>query len=92
MTLELRKLLSLSTGHVTDPATREMLNDNTSENYPTLGGSTHYGWFVYANEENHYNIPADLWACMVFARLHGADYILFDCDAGPVEGLPWVEF
>lgn len=93
---ETRKLLVLSTGHVTDPATRKMLTETSPDNYPTLGGSTHYGWFCYASDENdgvgRDRIPDDLWACMLFARANGADYILFDADGDQVDGLPWVEF
>jgi len=44
-----------------------------------------YGWWVWANvEDGRDNMPADLIACLDYAREHGCRWILFDCD-GPLE-------
>lgn len=89
---ETRKLLVLSTGHVTSPETRAALDDGFDQ-WPCSGGRTEYGWLCYAHDENCGDtIPADLWACMVFARSEGCDYILFDADADQIDALPWVDF
>lgn len=37
------------------------------------------------------DMPADLWACMAFARALGCEYILFDADAATLDGLPTFE-
>ena len=52
------------------------------------GGRTRYGWFVYATNEKLDGLPSDLQAVCAYARRRGADYILFDCDAVPMEDLP----
>lgn len=58
---------------------------------PINVASTIYGWFVPAREVDdptQAKLPADLLAAMKFARAHGFDHILFDCDASSVEALP----
>lgn len=90
--IETHKLLVLSTGHLTSPETRATL-DAGFDQWPCSGGRTAYGWFCYAHDENCGDtIPPDLWACMVFARTAGCQYILFDMDAEQIDALPWVEF
>ena len=101
---EIRKMLALSTGHLTKE-TRDWLaagdltglagaQDGTP--YGAVGG---YGWFVYAHDDNTSfpsathapdgEYPADLWTCFVKARELGCDYIMFDCDWGELEDLPF---
>jgi hypothetical protein len=98
-----RKFLDLSTAHVS-VETRDWLNaqglvaalaESGDDPTPAIPIARHaYGWFVYADEEVMQSdkpplgIPADLWICMKIARVHDCEYILFDADAGKIEGLP----
>jgi hypothetical protein len=52
------------------------------------GGKTRYGWFIYAPEDAVEGLPEDLMAVQRRAREQGAEYVLFDCDAAPIPGLP----
>ncbi|PPQ35581.1 hypothetical protein SAMN06265338_12616 [Rhodoblastus acidophilus] len=70
------KLMPLSTGHLC-AETREWLSDRPADGWPILGGVTEYGYFVHCPEEIQ-ELPADLWACILFATSKGAEYILFD--------------
>lgn len=93
----LRAFLDLSTGHLTH-RTRRWLDGLDWVNEGPFGASTSYGWFIYAHDDDVCQpsaphappgrFPADLWACMCRANELGADYLLFDCDAMEVEGLP----
>ena len=53
-----------------------------------LASGMRYGWFVYADEEPGEGIPEDLTAVFRLARQRGCEYVLFDCDAIPLEDLP----
>ena len=53
-----------------------------------LGGATRYGWFIYASEEPAPPIPDDLIDVFHHARRHGCEYVLFDCDAPFIDGVP----
>ncbi len=88
----LRSFMDLSTAHLS-LSTREWLERCAIEdNYSHWVASTPYGFFTYCDEENaEDSIPADAFACMTYARQHGADYILFDRDADQLTDLPTFE-
>ncbi len=84
------KMLDLSTAHLS-PVTRElMFNDAADAIYYGKGD---YGWFVHVPEKDHENrgigehCPHDLASCLVYAQEQGAQWIMFDCDAGYVTAL-----
>ena len=83
----------IATAHLST-ATAAMLDEwcaAATSDRPINVASTIYGWFVPAREVDdptQAKLPADLLAAMKFARAHGFDHILFDCDAGSVEALP----
>ena len=52
------------------------------------GGRTRYGWLVYAPEDAAGGLPDDLAPVLIAARAQAAEYVLFDCDAPPLPGLP----
>lgn len=92
MTLEFRKTLMLTTGHLTE-ATAKMLDTTPAKDWPVIGGPYGtYGWQMYAHDDNDGTIPDDLWAVCEFANANGADLVVFDCDANPVDGLPTYEW
>lgn len=85
------RFVVLSTEHLT-AATRAILDgDPYTPQYPAYGGPFPSGYMLYAHDEDcdEPPMPADLWACCCFARtLHDVDYIRFDNEAEPIEGLP----
>ena len=62
---------------------------------PLAVASTHYGWFIptrMPEEPDRQQIPKEVLAAMRFGCEQGCDYLLFDCDAGEIDGLtifPW---
>jgi hypothetical protein len=62
---------------------------------PLAVASTHYGWFIPTrnpDEPDRSEIPPELMEAMRLGREQGCDYLLFDCDAGAIDGLavfPW---
>lgn len=91
-TLEIHRFVVISTAHVSE-TTAKRLNNTPAKKWPGLGGPYgEYGWFLYAHDENAGVgpdvIPAELFGVMTWARKQGFDYILFDCDADQIEGLP----
>jgi len=93
MTLEIRSFLTISTAHVSEQ-TATLLDNTPEKDWPVSGGlfST-YGWFMYAHDEDcSGDIPSDLMAVFTFARSHGCNYVLFDCDADAVDNLPTYEW
>lgn len=87
--LEIRPFLTISTAHIThDTAT--MLDITPEREWPVAGGRYgSVGYFLYAHDDNgDETIPDDLWAVYEFARESGANYVLLDCDANEVAGLP----
>lgn len=90
MTLEFRKILVLSTSHVTEETKDLLDSDLPLDQWPVSGGPYgDYGWFMYAHEDpDDEKIPAELRVVFAFARANGCDNVLFDCDADQVDGLP----
>ena len=92
----IRSFLDVSSGHLSPDTWGWLDAQTTSERVRGLGPSAQvvlasgmrFGWFVYANEEPEEGIPADLDAVFRLARQRGCEYVLFDCDAIPLEDLP----
>ena len=93
----MRRFLDCSSGHLSpdtwtwldmqfgDDVLRDPHNITAAQ---LAGGRTRYGWFVYASDTSVIDMPADLAAACAHARRQRADYVLFDCDAPPVDDLP----
>lgn len=87
------KYLDLSTAHLT-PATHGLLDDAPDHLPTVMKHPDGYGWLVYVHqddvdpEEDTENIPPDLLACLNLAREHGCGWMVFDCDADTIPGLP----
>ena len=93
----IRSFLDASSGHLSAETWSWLdanLADDTISNVANdtataiAGGKTRYGWFIYAPEDAVEGLPEDLVAVQRRARAQGAEYVLFDCDAAPVLGLP----
>lgn len=76
-------MLVLSTAHLTPETCNVFL--------PTYGGPVwakgEYGWFVYVPADVDADHPADLSACLAFARRINASWVMFDRDQAPLGGL-----
>ena len=93
----IRRFLDCSSGHLS-PETWSWLDTNLAEDVlrepanritaSLAGGRTRYGWFVYAPEDSDDAMPEDLRQICCSARKQGAEYVLLDCDALPMEDLP----
>jgi len=91
-----RRFLDASSGHLSpetwawldEQTTDEAVRDPRNRNAEILGGRTRHGWFIWASEAPIASVPADLAAVMRYARKHGCEYVLLDCDALPTADLP----
>jgi hypothetical protein len=93
----IRRFLDCSSGYLS-PETWSWLDTNLAEDVlrepanritaSLAGGRTRYRWFVYAPEDPDDAMPEDLRQVCCSARKQGAEYVLLDCDALPVEYLP----
>lgn len=82
--------LDLSTAHLSPLTRKRMSNlDEIGTIYYPKGD---YGWFVYVHDPSDFpdlneELPADLRACLEYARANGMQWLMFDCDASEVDGL-----
>lgn len=86
MSLEIHKILTLSTGHLTEKACNDYLNDVIA--YP----KAEHGWFLYVPDTDLEDAPASLRDCMDFAEKQGCAWLMFDCDGPTVEELLYYEW
>ena len=98
--LEISKLLTLSTAHLTRETREKMDNPEFIDEvlpaiYPKTVLGTTYGWFVYTtrcagqdeDEDNLENLPEDLKAAIDLANSLSCSVVCFDADADPVPNL-----
>lgn len=85
--LEIRKVLVLSTGHLTKAT---CLN---YKDWPKIADFEEGCYFYVGDEPNLYaDAPADLQSVLEFARQLGCIEVKFDQDAGRIEQLPWFDW
>lgn len=86
MTLEISKMLTLSTGHLTEQA----IDYLASLNAPVYRKDG-YGYFVYVHWD--FDDPAlSLLDSLDFAEEQGCDWVMFDSDGPQVDGLTYYEW
>lgn len=104
--MEISKMLTLSTGHVSKRTLGFLEEEATSpcsdlSVYPK-GENCEFGMFIYINnadieaarsvlENVVFWFPTDLARCILFAAEMGCDVLCFDCDAAPLPFLQWHE-
>ena len=95
--MEISKMLTLSTGHITRDTAN--LLESLADEYEDIIGSPiiykkgDYGWFVHIPEElDEYSIPYDLLQVLEFAKRHDCDWLCLDCDGQEIEFLPQYEW
>lgn len=104
MQLEIDKVLTLATNHVTVSA-KYWLESRGQENArAAISGhmpsdsavmTSGYGWMVHIPEnleEDFSYAPASLQSVAKFALDHGCRWVHLDCDADPVDELPLYEW
>lgn len=79
-----RTFLDISTAH---------LQQQTCTSLDALPGVTaypipFYGWLMAVPVDNHGDWPAELKPIVDLARTYACAYIVFDCDADVIDGLP----
>ena len=88
-TLEIYKMLTISTAHITGP-TAELLEELDA---PAVYNKSEHGWFIYLNNLNdNVSIPEDLTQVIQFAKEKGIAILCLDCDADTVDDLPTYEY
>ncbi len=88
--LEIRKFLTLSTGHVTAETATKL--DLYPAAWGIYGGPLEAGWFIWAPEHDIEGAPEDLMRVLRFARAHDCPYVLFDRDGDVIPDLPTWEW
>ena len=88
--MEINKMLSLSTGHVSEDTARLMDNDAIGQ--VVIYDKPNFGWFVHVPErfeldEVKCSCPNDLFQCLDFAEKRGCGWIMFDSDVEPINEL-----
>lgn len=91
MTIRTLSVLDISTAHIMS-TTSDLLETTRLSDWPTFGGQTQYGFFIYAADDYDEDIPPDLWNVMRFAKDKGCDYICLDRDADQYDELPVYEW
>lgn len=87
--LEIRKVLVLSTGH---------LSQETFENYkdwPHIADIAGVGGYFFVGDEPEKpdtGAPQDLLNVLAFAKRHGCTEVKFDKDAERISQLPWFDW
>lgn len=89
MKLEIDRVLVCTTGHLTASDASDLENEATGLVVHETG---EYGWMIWADgqEEESYleKTSSNLRKLIEFAREHECEWIRFDCDADPIDGLP----
>lgn len=96
--MRILKVLEASTGNVSEQTARflDYLDADTGiePDLPITYVKGGYGWWVRVNPDraDQSKVPADLLGVISFAHQHGCEWVMFDCDADPIEGLPFYDW
>ena len=98
--MEISKMLTLCTNHVTDKTLRLLDDDANANDFPCLSiyKKEDYGYFIYINKNEfrnqcaHGNMPGDLIAVISFTIESGCDILCLDSDGEELVCLPHYEY
>lgn len=93
--LEISKMLTLSTAHITKETANLLDNVDTPIDvciYDKGTATDHYGWFLVDWALAGETIPEDLRACFKLAESKGCNWLCLDCDGAVTELLPTYEW
>lgn len=96
--MEISKMLTLSTSHVTDKTLKLLNTEANGNNFPCLAvyKKEDYGYFIYIDKDayirDHSNMPGDLNTVVSFAIETGCNILCLDCDGEELVCLPHYEY
>ena len=97
---EIRKVLGLSTMHITQKTTHRLARDPEDNNLGLTIYPFEYGWWVfignvsfkedkiYYDNEPITSLPSDLIDCIKIGLENDCQWLQFDCDAEEYDNLP----
>lgn len=88
--LEISKMLTLSTAHITQKTSERLEKDPDDNNLGLCVYPTTYGWFIMINEQtikNTEHLPKELANLIKFANDLGCSALCLDCDGTKVDYL-----
>ncbi|ADL36047.1 hypothetical protein bpr_II108 (plasmid) [Butyrivibrio proteoclasticus B316] len=92
--MEINKMLSLSTAHITKETESKLSEQSIYE--VNVYEKSEYGYFIYPNiellDKRGWDIPEDLKKCIGLAKANNCNWIVFDRDVDPVDELPTYEW
>lgn len=93
--LEINKILTLSTGHLTNKTCNTWLPQMIESTAIPAYEKGEFGWLVFAWSDSSSldepDYPNDLRVCLAFAQEHDCLWVNFDADGPIVDGLPVYE-
>lgn len=93
--MEICKMLTISTAHISETTYQQLLNDPESF-YPIIVyPKDEYGWFVHRTPKCDNGpdcIPADLDILIQKAEMEGCDWLCLDRDGDIISGFPVYEW
>lgn len=95
--MEINKMLTISTGHVTATTLGLLEKDPVVNNFPEIGvyEKGDYGFILYLTGEELLDrldqLPADLAEVVEFSINAGCNVLCLDCDGEEVDELPWYD-
>lgn len=101
--MEISKMLTLCTSHVTDQTLQLLDKDSTDNNFPWLSiyKKEDYGYFIYIVDKKTFckqkasspnSLPADLVTVIAFTIEAGCDILCLDSDGEELVCLPHYEY
>ena len=92
--LEVSKMLTVSTAHITEDTNRLLANEPYTDGMQlSVFEKADFGWFIYVNDDlENRNIPDDLRACLELAKENGCKWLCLDCDGDTVDELEEYEW
>ena len=91
--MEVSKMITLSTAHITEE-TSKMLENPNNKLPLSIYNKGQFGWFIYVptetkdDSETLKELPKDLAILYMFARYNEFEVICLDCDGDTVDKLP----
>ena len=92
--LEITKMLTLSTAHITEDTNRLLIIEPYTDGMQlSVFTKADFGWFIYVNDDlENRSIPDDLKACLELAKENGCKWLCLDCDGDTVDELEEYEW
>ena len=91
--MDITKVLTISTAHITEETDKKLQDDSEVNNMCiSVYDKAEYGYWIYINPFDMLvyksNIPEDLRMCMELAQKNDCQWLCLDCDGEEVPGLP----